>query len=79
MENSELIMNFSIDNSNAKESIKEVKEEIEELIEVTEELELPNIRPIINFYGCSFNFGYDGCAESRYYNGDDIYNPRKEI
>ena len=35
--------------------------------------------PQINFCGCSFNFANDGCAESRYYNGDDIYNPKKEI
>lgn len=34
--------------------------------------------PTINFYGCSFNFANEGCAESRYYGGDDIYNPRKE-
>ena len=66
-------MEFNIDNSNVKENITE------EIEESTEELELPNVRPIINFYGCSFNFGYDGCAESRYYNGDDVYNPRKEV
>lgn len=35
--------------------------------------------PSINFYGCSFNFEKDGCAESRFYNGDDVYNPRKEV
>lgn len=35
--------------------------------------------PQINFYGCSFNFANDGCAESRYYGGNDIYNPRKEV
>ena len=35
--------------------------------------------PSINFYGCSFNFANDGCAESRFYGGDDIYNPRKEV
>jgi len=34
--------------------------------------------PSIIFYGCSFNFGNDGCAESRYYGGDEVYNPRKE-
>ena len=36
------------------------------------------ICPIINFYGYSFNFANDGCAEARYYNGSDIYNQRKE-
>lgn len=35
--------------------------------------------PAINFYNCSFNFANEGCAESRFYGGDDIYNPRKEI
>lgn len=35
--------------------------------------------PSINFYGCSFNFANDGCSESRFYGGDDIYNPRKEV
>ena len=34
--------------------------------------------PTINFYGCSFNFANEGCAEARLYGGDDIYNPRKE-
>lgn len=35
--------------------------------------------PSINFYGCSFNFANDGCSESRFYGGDDVYNPRKEV
>ena len=73
-----IIANLDLDNTNANKHIKEVKENLEELAELVEEIELPNIRPIINFYGCSFNFANDGCAESRYYNGSDIYNPRKE-
>ena len=35
--------------------------------------------PSISFYGCSFNFEKEGCAESRYYGGDDIYNQGKEV
>ena len=73
-----IIANLDLDNTNAKEHIKEVRENLEELAELVEEIELPDIRPIINFYGCSFNFANDGCAESRYYNGPDIYNQRKE-
>jgi hypothetical protein len=73
-----IVANLDLDNTNANEHIKEVKENLEELAELVEEIELPDVRPIINFYGCSFNFAYDGYAESRYYNGSDIYNQRKE-
>ena len=73
-----IIANLDLDSTNANKHIKEVKENLEELAELVEEIELPDIRPIINFYGCSFNFSNDGCAESRYYCGDDIYNQRKE-
>ena len=59
-------------------NITEDKKIIDHQLELVEEIELPDVRPIINFYGCSFNFAYDGCAESRYYNGSDIYNQRKE-
>lgn len=31
-----------------------------------------------NFYGCSFNFGKEGCADSKYYYGDDVYIPQNE-
>lgn len=50
-------------------------------IVITDETEESEITcyPSINFCGCSFNFADDGCAESRYYGGDDIYNPRKEV
>ena len=73
-----IVANLDLNNTNANEHIKEVKENLEELAELVEEIELPDVRPIINFYGCSFNFANDGCAESRYYNGSDIYNQRKE-
>jgi len=73
-----IVANLDLDSTNANEHIKEVKENLEELAEIVEEIELPDIRPIINFYGCSFNFANDGCSESRYYNGSDIYNQRKE-
>jgi len=73
-----IVANLDLDNTNANEHIKEVKENLEELAELVEKIELPDIRPIINFYGCSFNFANEGCAESRYYGGDDIYNQRKE-
>lgn len=63
---------LDVDNTATNKNIDEIKENIEEI-------ELPNIHPITNFYGCSFNFANDGCAESRYYNGDDVYNPRKEV
>jgi len=59
-----------------EKKIINIKEEIEKIIETIKEQE-PNA--IINFYGCSFNFANEGCAESRYYGGDDIYNPRKEV
>lgn len=73
-----IVANLDLDSTNANEHIKEVRENLEELAELVEEIELPDIRPIINFYGCSFNFSNDGCAEARYYNGSDIYNQRKE-
>lgn len=57
------------------EKIMDIKEEIEKVIE--EQFETTGT--IINFYGCSFNFANEGCAESRYYGGDDVYNPRKEV
>ena len=72
-----IVANLDLDNTSANEHIKEVRENLEELAELVKEIELPDIRPIINFYGCSFNFANDGCAESRYYNGSDIYNQRK--
>lgn len=73
-----IVANLDLDNTNANEHIKEVRENLEELAELIEEIELPDVRPIINFYGCSFNFANDGCAEARYYNGSDIYNRGKE-
>ena len=73
-----IVANLDLDNTNANEHIKEVKEHLEELAELVEEIELPDIRPIINFYGCSFNFANDGCAEARYYMGDEVYNRGKE-
>lgn len=73
-----IVANLDLDNTNANEHIKEVRKNLEELAELIEEIELPDIRPIINFYGCSFNFANDGCAEARYYNGSDIYNRGKE-
>ena len=33
---------------------------------------------ILNFYGCSFNFGNESTAESHYNNGDETYNHNKE-
>lgn len=50
-------------------------------IVTTDEIEESEITyyPAINFYGCSFNFANEGCAESRYYGGDDVYNPRKKV
>ena len=57
------------------ENIMNIKEEIEKVIE--EQFETTDA--IINFYGCSFNFANESCAESRYYGGDDVYYPRKEV
>lgn len=65
-----IVANLDIDNTAANKHIDEVKENIEELTEMIEEIELPDIRPIINFYGCSFNFG-EGSAEATYHMGDD--------
>lgn len=65
-----IVANLDIDNTAANKHIDEVKENIEELNEMIEEIELPDIRPIINFYGCSFNFG-EGSAEATYHMGDD--------
>ena len=65
-----IVANLDIDNTSANKRIDEVKENIEELNEMIEEIELPDIRPIINFYGCSFNFG-EGSAEATYHMGDD--------
>ena len=73
-----IVANLDLNNDKAIESIHEVVEEVKDLRDLLDELELPDIRPIINFYGCSFNFG-EGSAEARHYNGDEIYNPRKDV
>lgn len=65
-----IVANLDLKNDKAIENIHEVKENIEELNEMIEEIELPDIRPIINFYGCSFNFG-EGSAEATYHMGDN--------
>lgn len=75
--NINIVANLDIDNTNANKSIDEVKENIEELNEMIEEIELPDIRPIINFYGCSFNFG-EGSAEATYHMGDDNWERKVE-
>lgn len=72
-----IVANLDIDNTNANKSIDEVKENIEELNDLLAELELPDIRPIINFYGCSFNFG-EGSAEATYHMGDDNWERKVE-
>ena len=72
-----IVANLDLDNTNANEHIKEVKENLEELAELVEEIELPDIHPIINFYGCSFNFG-EGCAEATYHMGDDNWERKVE-
>ena len=64
-----IVANLDVDNTAANKHIDEVKENLEELSEMIEEIELPDIRPIINFYGCSFNFG-EGSAEATYHMGD---------
>ena len=65
-----IVANLDVDNTAANKHIDEVKENLEELSEMIEEIELPDIHPIINFYGCSFNFG-EGSAEATYHMGDD--------
>ena len=72
-----IVANLDIDNTSANKRIDEVKENIEELNEMIEEIELPDIRPIINFYGCSFNFG-EGSAEATYHMGDDNWERKVE-
>lgn len=56
------------------ETIMNIEEEIKKVVEE----QFKTTGTIINFYGCSFNFANEGCAESRYYGGDDIYNRGKE-
>lgn len=65
-----IVANLDLNKDKAIENIHEVKEEVEELNDLLAELELPDIRPIINFYGCSFNFG-EGSAEATYHMGDN--------
>ena len=72
-----IVANLDIDNTSANKHIDEVKENIEELNGMIEEIELPNIHPIINFYGCSFNFG-EGSAEATYHMGDDNWERKVE-
>ena len=72
-----IVANLDVDNTNANKHIDEVKENLEELSEMIEEIELPDIRPIINFYGCSFNFG-EGSAEATYHMGDDNWERKVE-
>lgn len=76
--NKEYTIDLNINNQKFNQGLEEVKEQLEEIVELSEEIDLPYMQPIINFYGCSFNFANEGCAEARYYNGDDVYNPRKE-
>lgn len=72
-----IVANLDIDNTNANKHIDEVKENIEELNEMIAEIELPDIHPIITFYGCSFNFG-EGSAEATYHMGDDNWERKVE-
>lgn len=72
-----IVANLDLKNDKAIENIHEVKEEVEELNDLLAELELPDIRPIINFYGCSFNFG-EGSAEATYHMGDDNWERKVE-
>ena len=72
-----IVANLDIDNTAANKHIDEVKENIEELNEMIAEIELPDICPIINFYGCSFNFG-EGSSEATYHMGDDNWNRKVE-
>ena len=65
-----IVANLDLNKDKAMENIREVKEEIEDLRDLLDELELPDIRPIISFYGCSFNFG-EGSAEATYHMGDN--------
>ena len=62
--------NLDLKTDKAMNNLHEVTEELEELRDLLDELELPDIRPIINFYGCSFNFG-EGSAEATYHMDDD--------
>lgn len=72
-----IVANLDLKNDKAIENIHEIKEEVEELSDLLDELELPDIRPIINFYGCSFNFG-EGSAEATYHMGDDNWERKVE-
>lgn len=72
-----IVANLDLNKDKAIENIHEVKEEVEELNDLLMELELPDIRPIINFYGCSFNFG-EGSAEATYHMGDDNWERKVE-
>ena len=72
-----IVANLDLNNDKAIENIHEVKEEVEELSNLLDELELPDIRPIISFYGCSFNFG-EGSAEATYHMGDDNWERKAE-
>lgn len=67
-------VDLNFNTPNTKSSLNEVKQTVEELIELTNEIEIPTIQPIINFYGCSFNLAKDSSADSKYINGSDIYN-----
>ena len=72
-----IVANLDLENDKAIKNIHEVKEEVEELNDLLAELELPDIRPIISFYGCSFNFG-EGSAEATYHMGDDNWERKVE-
>jgi len=54
---------------------EQIKSQLDDLKNTLKELNLPCA---LNFYGCSFNFGNEGAAESRYNNGDETYNHNKE-
>ena len=70
-------INFDVKLNADLNDLKDAEDQLEKIKELCKEINFPHIQPVINLYGCSFNFG-EGCAEARYYNGDEVYNPRKE-
>lgn len=67
----EVKVNLEVDNSAAKDSIVEVREELEKLSEIAAEIELPDIRLSQYFNGCTFNFVSD---DAHFYGGDSGYD-----
>ena len=67
-------VDLKINKESLRADLEEATEWFEEVKTIADEIDIPLLRPIINFYGCSFNLGDSSSAESRYIVGNEEYN-----